>query len=55
MGADGRLQRFRGPDADELPFDPFSDAFREAREACAAELGIEGGPGFRAAPVEVAP
>jgi hypothetical protein len=47
----GGLQRFRGGDGpsgvDELPFDPFSEEFAAAREACVAELGIEtrlGGP-----------
>ena len=46
IDSDGRLQRVAGSAADEMPFDPFSEAFRSAREACASELGIEGGPGF---------
>jgi hypothetical protein len=55
MDADGRLQRIGGAGVDELPFDPFSDAFRDANEACAEELGIEGGPGFGAIPAERTP
>jgi hypothetical protein len=45
LDTDGRLQRFDGPGAGELPFDPASDEFRAARETCAAQLGVTGGPG----------
>jgi hypothetical protein len=45
LDADGRLQRFVGPGAQELPFDPTSEAFRLARETCAEQLGVEGAGG----------
>lgn len=55
IDSDGRLQRVAGSTAEELTFDPFSEEFRSAREACASELGIEGGPGLGGPPPGATP
>lgn len=41
MGLDGRLARTGGPAFIELGLDPRSETFQLAREACAAETGVE--------------
>jgi hypothetical protein len=55
MDSDGRMQRFVDPGTDDLPFDPFSAQFQQARETCARQLGIERGPGFGGPPPGDAP
>lgn len=45
VGPDGRLERTGGRAFAESGLDPGSEAFQLARETCAAELGVEVGPG----------
>jgi hypothetical protein len=50
IGSDGRLERVRGREAQDIGIDFRSSEFQEAMGICRDEMGLEDGPGFGGGP-----